>query len=167
MITHSAGDEGLDYETYLRNHAELSQVRVIFASDRFGYRRGATPEGKKIYSLADAYQNSDLVTYPSTVEGFGNAFLEALYYKKPIVLSTYEIYNIDIAPKGFDVGKFGSFITTDTVQQCEELLKNPGKTADIVERNYKIGRRYYSYQVLEKKLEALLNEALGLPNNKD
>jgi glycosyltransferase involved in cell wall biosynthesis len=166
MITHSAGDEGTDYETYLRNHAEISQVRVIFASDRFSYRRGIAADGKKIYSLADAYQSADLVTYPSTVEGFGNAFLEALYYKKPIVLSTYEIYNIDIAPKGFEVGKFGSFITTDTVRECEELLKNPGKTAEILERNYKIGRRFYSYQVLEKKLEALLNEALGLPNNR-
>ena len=27
--------------------------------------------------LADAYQQADLVTYPSLVEGFGNAFFQA------------------------------------------------------------------------------------------
>ena len=36
--------------------------------------------------------HADLVTYPSTFEGFGNAFLEAIYYCRPIVVNTYSIY---------------------------------------------------------------------------
>ncbi|MEJ2352324.1 MAG: glycosyltransferase, partial [Anaerolineales bacterium] len=113
------------------------------------------------YSLADAYQQADLVTYPSTVEGFGNAFLETLYYKRPIVMSTYEIYNTDIKPKGFRVISFGDFITQDTVEKSRQLLSDPARVKEIVEHNYKLGRQYYSYHVLQRRLQALLDEALG------
>lgn len=161
LISHSSGDEGLDYEIFLREHAELSKVKVIFAAERFNHRRGRTPDGNKIYSLADAYQQADLVTYPSTVEGFGNAFLETLYYKKPIVMSTYEIYSTDIKPKGFRVISFGDFITQDTVEKSRQLLSDPAMVKEIVEHNYKLGRQYYSYHVLQRRLQALLDEALG------
>lgn len=161
LITHSSGDEGTDYEKFLRDHAELSQVRVIFAADRFNHTRGETSEGKKIYSLADAYQQSDLVTYPSTVEGFGNAFLETLYYKKPIVMSTYEIFAIDIKPKGFNVVSFGDFISAETVEKTRQLLLNPDLVDELCKQNYELARRYYSYSILEKRLRGLLNESLG------
>ena len=162
LITHSSGDEGLEYEIFLRDHAELSGVTVIIGAERFAHSRGQTPDGKKIYSLADAYQQSDLVTYPSTIEGFGNAFLETLYYKKPIVMSSYEIYNIDIEPNGFKVVTFGDFIDSETVQRSRELLLNPGIVEEICEFNYQIARKYYSYTILERKLNGLLDEALGL-----
>jgi glycosyltransferase involved in cell wall biosynthesis len=161
LISHSSGDEGSDYEIFLREHAELSKVKVIFAAERFNHRRGRTPDGNKIYSLVDAYKQADLVTYPSTVEGFGNAFLETLYYKKPIVMSTYEIYNTDIKPKGFRVISFGDFITQDTVEKSRQLLSDPAMVKEIVEHNYKLGRQYYSYHVLQRRLQALLDEALG------
>ena len=83
-------------------YIDLLEVNVCFAADNFADERGQAVDGRKIYSLADAYRQADLVTYPSTVEGFGNAFLEAIYYCKPIVMSTYEIYLIDIQPKGFN-----------------------------------------------------------------
>ena len=162
LITHSSGDEGMDYEIFLRDHAELSGVRVIFGAERFAHSRGQTPDGKKIYSLADAYQQSDLVTCPSTIEGFGNAFLETLYYKKPIVMSSYEIYNSDIEPKGFKVVTFGDFIDSETVYKSRELLLNPGIVEEICKFNYLLARKYYSYTMLERKLKGLLDEALGL-----
>ena len=37
------------------------------------------------------------MTYPSSLEGFGNAFLEAIYYRKPLVMSAYEIFKDRIA----------------------------------------------------------------------
>jgi glycosyltransferase involved in cell wall biosynthesis len=161
LITHSSGDEGTDYEKFLRDHAELSHVRVIFGAQRFNHTRGETSEGKKIYSLADAYQQADLVTYPSTVEGFGNAFLETLYYKKPIVMSTYEIFTIDIRPKGFNVVSFGDFITAETVQKTRQLLLDPDLVLELCKQNYDLARRYYSYSILKKRLNSLLNESLG------
>ena len=135
---------------------------MLQRADRINYQRGRTSQGEKIYSLADIYQLADLVTYPSTVEGFGNAFLETIYYRRPIVMSTYEIFRTDIEPKGFDVIGFTDFITQGTVKRAEEVLNNPGMAQEIADHNYELGRRYYSYRILEHSLVALINESFGL-----
>jgi len=162
LITHSGGDEGNEYERHLREYARLLDVRVIFAAEWFGYRRALKSDGRKIYSLADAYLHADIVTYPSTIEGFGNAFLEAIYYRKPIVISTYEIFRADIQPKGFRVIGFGDFITEDVIERTRQVLHNPGLAEEIVSRNFELGRRHYSYPVLKRRLAALVEEMLGL-----
>jgi glycosyltransferase involved in cell wall biosynthesis len=158
LITHGPGDEGLDYEAYLRELARRLEVKVLFASDRFAPQRGQTPEGKKIYALADAYHNAGLVTYPSQIEGFGNAFLETIYYRRPIMMSTYVTFKTDIQPKGFKIVHFGEFIDTQCVCQVQEILDSPDTAREIVENNYELGRQHYSYRVLEDRLRALLSE---------
>jgi len=162
VISHSSGDEGTAYETYLRTLAGLLNVRVLFAADIVASERGQTPDGRKIFTLADIYQQADLVTYPSTVEGFGNAFLEAIYYRRPIVMSTYEIFRRDIEPKGFRVVGFEDFITQETVRQARAIMCDPILAAEMTEHNYELGRRYYSYRVLEKSLVVLLNQIFGI-----
>ena len=162
VISHATGDEGSEYAAFLREYIKLLEVNVRFAADSFSAERGLTPDGRKIYSLADAYYPADLVTYPSTIEGFGNAFLEAIYYRKPIVMSTYEIYRVDIQPKGFKVIEFGDYITEDTVRETRDLLSNPDQMAEMVELNYEIARRHYSYANLEKLLVALISLGLGI-----
>jgi glycosyltransferase involved in cell wall biosynthesis len=161
LISHASGDEGTAYERYLHDYAKLMGVPVLFASDMISHHRGQTRDGRKVYSLADAYVQADLVTYPSRVEGFGNAFLEAIYYRRPVVISTYEIFMIDIRPKGFKVIGFTDFLTDDAVRQARALLRDPNLAAEMVEHNYELGRRYYSYRTLEKQLVALMNECLG------
>lgn len=161
VISHASGDEGSEYATFLREYIQLMGVKVCFAGDIFSHQRGQTPDGCKIYSLADAYYPADLVTYPSTTEGFGNAFLEAIYYRKPIVMSTYEIYRIDIQPKGFKVIEFGGYITEDTVRRTRNLLENPDLVAEMVEHNYETALRHYSYANLEKSLAALVSLSVG------
>jgi len=162
VISHSSGDEGTAYETYLRGLADLLEVRVLFASDVIGHQRGQTPDGRPIFSLADVYQQADLVTYPSTVEGFGNAFLEAIYYRRPLVMSTYEIFRRDIQPKGFRVIGFVDFITDETVEQARAVLLDTALVEEMVEYNYELGRRFYSYSVLESHLVVLLRQIAGL-----
>jgi glycosyltransferase involved in cell wall biosynthesis len=161
VISHASGDEGDEYETYLREYTDIIGVPVQFVSDIFGQQRGQKPDGSKIYSLADVYQAADLVTYPSMVEGFGNAFLETIYYRRPIVMSTYEIFKTDIQPKGFKVIGFEDFITDECVRQARAVLLDPRAAAEMVEHNYELGRRHYSYTTLEKRLVALLSEHFG------
>ena len=161
VISHASGDEGTDYADFLQEYIQLLDVKVVFAANTFAGERGLTPEGNKIYSLGDAYQPADLVTYPSTIEGFGNAFLEAIFYRKPIVMSTYEIYRIDIKPKGFNVIEFGDFITEKTVIKTRELLLNPQLAEEMCDINYKIARNHYSYANLEKLLVAMYSISLG------
>jgi glycosyltransferase involved in cell wall biosynthesis len=136
-------------------------VKVLFAAEHFEYHRSQSDEGEKIYSLADAYNICDLVTYPSRTEGFGNAFLETICYKKPIVMHAYEIFRTDIQPRGFKIIGFGDFINQETVREAEEVLRNPSLRDEIVEHNYKLGRKYYSIGVLERRLASLINECLG------
>lgn len=156
VITHSSGDEGSAYERYLREYAEILRVRVVFGSQYINHTRNTYTNSHKIYSLKDAYQRADLVTYPSTIEGFGNAFLETIYYKRPIVMSRYEIFKTDIKPKGFKVIGFDDFIEDETVQQAREVLENPSLAEEITEHNYKIGKRHYSFKNLETQLATLI-----------
>src|SRR4030065_1887589 len=96
----------------------------------FSHQRRLDEEGRKVYSLADVYSQAELVTYPSTVEGFGNAFLETIYHRRPIVISTYEIFKTDIQPKGFRVIGFDDFISDYTVGQALAVLPDPGRAGE-------------------------------------
>jgi glycosyltransferase involved in cell wall biosynthesis len=157
VISHSAGDEGYEYQDRLREFSEMMHVRTIFAADLFDEKRKMTEKGKKVYSLWDAYPHADLVTYPSLIEGFGNAFLEAVYFRKPIVVNNYTIYNIDIRTKGFEVIEFDDYITRETVETTRMILKNPQIAAQMTGKNYGLALKYYAYHVLEAKLKSLIN----------
>jgi glycosyltransferase involved in cell wall biosynthesis len=161
VISHTAGDEGSAYEDYLKQYAELLGVRLLLASNLIRHDRAGGPRGSLFFSLADAYQQCNLVTYPSTVEGFGNAFLETIYYRRPIVMSTYEIFKTDIQPKGFRVIGFDDFIDDRTVEQARQVLSDPGLAAEMVNHNYELGARHYSYRILERRLAVLLDQLLG------
>ncbi len=161
VISHEAGDEGTDYLEFLQEIIAGLKARVIFGAAYFGEQRDRTADGQKLYSLADAYQAADLVTYPSSVEGFGNAFLEAIYYRKPLVVSTYDIYRLDIKPKGFQVVEFDEYVSRQAVEQAREMLLHPDRVAEIVEHNYAVASRHFSYSNLEKLLVALINQCLG------
>lgn len=162
VISHEAGDEGRAYADYILDYAQLLGVRVLTASDRIGYRRSVTADGQRVYSLADAYQQADLVTYPSRVEGFGNAFLETIYYRRPIVMNAYEIFKTDIQPKGFRVIGFDDFIDAASVEQARTILHDSKRAAEMVDHNYELGARYYSYQTLERRLATLVDQCLGV-----
>ncbi len=161
VITHQSGDEGSAYEQRVREYADLLGIRVIFGSETINHHRGKTDEGRKIYALADAYQQADLVTYPSTVEGFGNAFLETLYYSRPLVISNYAIFKTDILPKGFRVIGFDDFIADETVKKAAAILDDPSIGEEMAEYNYQIALRHYSYRILETSLAGILNECMG------
>ncbi len=161
VISQASGDEGYEYENYIRDYARRLQVRTHFVSESIKDQRGLTGDGRKIYTLWDVYPHADLVTYPSDIEGFGNAFLEAIYFKKPIVVNDYSIFDIDIKPKGFAVIEFDGFIRDETVEKTRQVLSTPALAKEMAEHNYELGKRYYSYAVLERRLETILSDCFG------
>lgn len=161
VISHAAGDEGTDYEKRIHEFAALLGVRINFESAIVGNERGVTPEGRKIYTLEDVYPQADLVTYPSTIEGFGNAFIEAIYYKRPIVVNNYSIYEADIKPKGFQVIEFDGYISERTLEETRYALQNPDVTAKEAEHNFELAQRHYSYTMLGRRLSHLLASCFG------
>jgi glycosyltransferase involved in cell wall biosynthesis len=158
IVTHQVGDEGTYYQDYLEEFAQLMDVKIRFCADRIDHSRRTTEDGKQIYSLDDAYHNANLVTYPSTLEGFGNAFLETLYFKQPIVVHIYDVFRADIRPKGFQVLSYTDFIKNEVVEQARQILKDPDSWEESAELNYRIAKEHYSYSALEKSLSKLLDE---------
>jgi glycosyltransferase involved in cell wall biosynthesis len=161
VITHESGDEGSAYLRRLREYAEILKVDVLFGSEIVNHNRGKTEDGHEVYSLSDAYLQADLVTYPSTVEGFGNAFLETIYHKRPLVMSTYEIFKTDIQPKGFRVIGFEDFIQEHSVEEAKQVLEDPALAEEMTTHNYEVGSRYYSYGTLRNSLSGLLRDRSG------
>lgn len=161
VISNASGDEGDAYERRVEAYAGMLEVNVNFESDIIQDRRGFTPEGRKIYTLGDVYPHADMVTYPSTLEGFGNAFLEAVYYRRPLVVNNYSIFDMDIKPKGFRVVEFEGFITNEPVTQTRVLLENPSQVEDMPACNYELARKHYSYAVAQRRLETLVKDCMG------
>jgi glycosyltransferase involved in cell wall biosynthesis len=131
-------------------------VNTLFVSDIINERRGATADGRKIYKLFDIYPHADLITYPSTIEGFGNAFLEAVYFKKPILVNRYSIYTIDIKPKGFMAIEIDGYVTDEAVEQTRAVLEDSRLRKKMVTTNYALAEKFYSYNVLHEKLMNLM-----------
>lgn len=162
VISHASGDEGDQYEQHLRNFAQLLDVPVSFVSNLIRESRGTTPAGERLYSLWDVYPYADLVTYPSTVEGFGNAFLEAIYFCRPILVNNYSIFDIDIKPQGFEVIEMDGYINENTLAEANRVLENPEYAREKTSHNYELARKHYSYSVLERHLSSLLTKSFGM-----
>jgi len=161
LIPHEAGDEGYEYQKRVEEYAKFMGVNLKITSDYIGKERGVTANGRKLYTLWDVYPHADLVTYPSIYEGYGNAFVEAVYFKKPVLINRYAIFEADIEPKGFDVIAIDGFITEKTIQDVRKILNDSDRLAEAAETNYMLGWRYLSYEMLEEKLEALLVNIYG------
>ena len=161
VISHASGDEGDAYEKHLRSFSQLLDISTIFVADIISDQRGMTADGRKVYSLWDVYPFADIVTYPSLLEGFGNAFLESVYFRRPIVVNDYTIYGIDIKPKGFRAIELDGFITDEAVAEVEQILKKPALAAEMAEHNYQLAKRFYSFAFLEHQLQGLLQSFTG------
>jgi len=161
VISHDAGDEGFEYKRMLEELAREEQVDIRFISDRVGEVRQHDAEGRKIYTLWDLYPHADLVTYPSSYEGFGNALLEAIYFKKPIVINRYSIFVQDIQPRGFRLAEIDGFITREVVRFVRRSLEDADFRNQMVEHNYRIARTFYSYTVAKRLIRGLLTNLTG------
>lgn len=161
VISHESGDEGEEYSLALQDLARQRGVDLRIVSDHIDEVRGTNDEGEKLYTLGDAYTQADFITYPSLYEGFGNALVEAIYFKKPALVNRYSIYVMDIEPKGFEFISMDGYLTSGVVEQVEKVIADEQFRKEMVEKNYELGKRFFSYTVLRRKLEALVSNAIG------
>ncbi|NOR82516.1 MAG: glycosyl transferase family 1 [Ardenticatenales bacterium] len=157
VITHRAGDEGLEYLHRLQKQAAAAGVDLRYVADLFDSQRGTAPDGRKIYSLWDAYPHADFVTYPSLCEGFGNALLETIYFRLPAMVNRYPVYLADIGPLGFDLVEIDGNVSDQAVSQAHHLLTHPSRRQQRVDHNFELGRRHFSYRALAAALGPLLD----------
>lgn len=161
VLSHPAGDEGNDYMHHINERIADAGIEAVYIADRVGEQRGRNERGEKVYTLYDIYPHADLVTYPSYYEGFGNAFLEAVYFGKPVVVNLYAVYARDIDPLGFQTIEMSQIVTRDVVSQTRRVLDDAKLRAAWAKDNFALGRKYFSYAVLRRKLGARLASLFG------
>lgn len=145
---------------FASNHfANDRRVGKHLASDLSATVLKNTKSKKKRYSLSDAYAYSKACTYFSTYEGFGNAFVECVLAKKPIFVNNYKpVYMPDIGSLGFETVMLNnSKLTRNSIADIKDVLYNSKRAKEIGEYNFKLGKKYFSYEVLERILKGLFS----------
>lgn len=160
LLSHQSGDEGHDYAKWIRYYARTNNVDLRTSKKGIvsPWNNGDHSEG---FNLWKVYINADFITFPSIHEGFGNAFLEAVYFKKPLMVNRYATFVRDIEPKGFDIVSIDGHITIETIHIVKEILESDYRKKEMVNNNYEIAKRNYSYSLLRKRLNLLLTNLFG------
>jgi len=164
LISHEAGDEGFEYADWIKHLAQKQGVDLRLAKSRISSPWNGNGDKSNGCSLWNVYNHADFVCYPSLYEGFGNAFLEAIYFKKPLIINRYSIFVKDIEPNGFDLVTFDGYLTNETVKTVREIMESPERREKMVNSNYEIAKQHYSYAALIKQLDSL---SLGLFDSSD
>ena len=163
VISHEAGDEGYEYAEWLQETARERGVDLRLVKTRVfdPINNQENYNGKP--TLWDIYPHADFITYPSLHEGFGNAFLEAVYFKKPLLINRYATFVRDIEPKGFDLIVMDGFLTKKKCSKRKGVFKiTQKKTERMVNHNYEVAERNYSYAILRRGLNNILINFFGM-----
>ena len=159
------GDEpDVHYIDRIKELARKKGVSLFLISDRVASVRGTDSEGKKLFTNRDVLVNADIVTYLPVWEGFGNAFLEAVACRVPIVVSTYLVYKTDIKNAGFksieirdDYDSNGDLVIPLSVYDAvHEALFDTDTRSEMIETNFEIGKKEFGYTTLRNKLNEVL-----------
>ena len=87
-------------------------------------------------------------------------FLEAVYLKKPILVNRYSTFVKDIEPLGFKLPLMDGFLSKKTVQEVKAILESPEARDEMVNHNFKIACRHYSFTVLRNQLDLHMRSLL-------
>jgi mannosylglucosylglycerate synthase len=155
LVLSHATDVDPVYLAELRALADQKNVDMRVPVDRIDSVRSIR-EGVKIYGLWDVYPHADFVTYPSLYEGFGNALIEAIYFRLPAFVNRYSIYVADIGPLGFEFVETDGAVTDEAVGAVRALLDDPARCQQMVETNYGLAARHFSYEAVRAQLGPLI-----------
>ncbi len=170
LIAGYAEQEAQKYHDSIISTLKSKGIPYKDIQPRIAAERGVNEEGKKIYSLFDTYVFSDLVSYPSVYEGWGNQFIEAVFAQKPIAAFEYPVFLTDIKPKGYSYISLGSDFLRDQEtsfyklppEKVETITKkiisvilSPNTNA-LLKANFELGKRYNSREILKKSLQEIL-----------
>lgn len=156
LITGYEGDEPGGYGDWLREEAERAGIRYRFIADYVGAER-SEQDGHKVFSLWDIYPHAHFITYPSTYEGFGNALVETIYFRKPLIAHTYSVYLADIKGVGIKAVEFNHDITPDVLEETRRLIDDAAFREEMVQHNYATCLEHFSIKVLRDKMSLMLD----------
>ena len=88
--------------------------------------------------------------------------MECILAKKPIFVNNYKpVYWPEIGSKGFKTVMIEDNIITDqAVAEIKEIIYDPQLQIEIGEFNFELGKKHFSYAVLEEKITTLINNLI-------
>jgi len=158
--------EDPDYLFKLKKHGKEVGATMVEAFHLIQPSRSTSP---KRYNLWDAYAISDVIMYPSIMEGWGNQFIEGIFCRKPMVVFEYPVFVSDILPLGFWYISLGrehsmvgglahvqSEVMERAVRSLCEAMTNTEEMREKLERNFQMGKESLSLVRLRDLLKDLL-----------
>jgi len=115
--------------------------------------------------------HTDIISFPSQQEGWGNQFLEAVKAELPIVVFEYDVYKADIKAAGFNTISLGSkiegydetglatlpsHVLNGAAMKTIRFLQDLEYRERIVTHNYKIGFEKFSFNALMQYIKPIL-----------
>jgi hypothetical protein len=88
--------------------------------------------------------------------------LEAFYFRKPVLVNRYATFITDIEPKGFRVITMNGFLTRNVLEQVRQVIASADYRREMVDHNFELGKKFFSYSVLRRKLRSLITAFTGL-----
>jgi glycosyltransferase involved in cell wall biosynthesis len=160
LVLSHATDVDPVYLAELRSLAEEWKVDMRVPIDQIDSVR-TERNGRRVYGLWDVYPHADFVTYPSLYEGFGNALIEAIYFRLPALVNRYSVYAADIGPLGFDFVEIDGEVTDDAVEAVRALLDDRERRQGVVDANYALASEHFSYAAVRRQLAPLVSSLVS------
>ena len=156
-------------KSYIEEAIHFSEKRGIplhLISDRIAAFRDKNESGEKLYTNRDVLANADIVTYLPAWEGFGNAMIETIAARIPLVTTTYLVYKTDIMGIGLNnievrdnYDSEGRLIISDEIlDEAYHILTHPDDRKKMVESNFETASRYFGYDTLRSKLQSVISD---------
>lgn len=135
---------------------DLPRLRAIAAdlgvADRVHFLEGLSRE-----EIAACYARADVFALPSTGEGFGLVFLEAMAFAKPVVGAACG-GTTDVVEDGVNGLLVPPGDTERLAQGLDRLLRDGSLRAEMGRRGAEIVRQKYRFDIFQAELERILGE---------
>ena len=122
------------------------ELEHLVAAARCPVVRGV-PDGVGAVTVADAYRACDVVTLPSTWEGFGNPSIESVLHRRPLAIGPYPVA-AELAAFGFE------WFGLDEVDRLGAWLDAPDR--GLLDRNLEVASAHFSLRDLPRRIADVL-----------